>query len=375
MEGLEILTEVIYGRVDPHIYAFETNTVPSYLKVGDTYRHVEVRLNEWRQWNNQRYKDLKNSHDESAKAGNNAYFRDYSVHKFLTAKGFGQIDHTKFPEDSMEFFQNAHWSDVEDAITDIKKSFELEDGRYSFYSKEQLAHEPKEEQHYERTETWEPRANQQKVIDNFIKAVKVNHRKNLLMYAVMRFGKSFTALCCAEAVKAKLVVVVCGKTDVKDEWQQNVEKPLKFKDYTFVTADDMRKMPNYLSGILVSGGRAVVFLSLQDLLGNDIKTKHKDLFKLNDEGKLEMLIVDETHFAARSSQTGKVLRNNSDFDGDKDESIENLKVSTKYFKPSIATLHLSGTPYRILLDGEFDEKDIIATVQYSDIIADKKAWD
>lgn len=375
MEGLEILKDVIYGRVDPHIYAFETNTVPSYLKVGDTYRPVEVRLNEWRQWNNQRYKDLKNSNDESAKVGDNAYFRDYSVHKFLTEKGFEQIDHSKFPEDSMEFFQNAHWSDVEDAIADIKKSFEDEDGRYSFYSKEQLRHESKEDEHYARTEQWEPRANQQKVIDNFIKAVKVDHRKNLLMYAVMRFGKSFTALCCADAVKAKLVVVVCGKTDVKDEWQQNVEKPLKFKDYTFVTAEDMRKAPGYLSSILSSGGRAVVFLSLQDLLGEDIKEKHEDLFKLNDEGKLDLLIVDETHYAARSSQTGKVLKDEGDYDGDKEESIDNLKEHTKHFKPSIATLHLSGTPYRILLGGEFDEKDIIATVQYSDIVADKNKWD
>lgn len=375
MEGLEILKDIIYGRVDPHIYAFETNTVPSYLKVGDTYRPVEVRLNEWRQWNNQRYKDLKNYNDESAKVGDNVYFRDYSVHRFLTEKGFEQIDHSKFPDDSMEFFQNAHWSDVEDAIADIKKSFEDEDGRYSFYSKEQLRHESKEEEHYERTESWEPRANQQKVINNFIKAVKIDHRKNLLMYAVMRFGKSFTALCCAEAVKAKLVVVVCGKTDVKDEWQQNVEKPLKFKDYTFVTADNMRKAPGCLSNILSSGGRAVVFLSLQDLLGDDIKAKHEDLFKLNDEGKLDILIVDETHYAARSSQTGKVLQDAGDYDGDKEESIDNLKESTKYFKPSIATLHLSGTPYRILLGGEFDEKDIIATVQYSDIIAEKNAWD
>ena len=42
------LDSLIRGRVDPYIYAFETNTVPNFLKVGDTYRPVEVRLNEWR---------------------------------------------------------------------------------------------------------------------------------------------------------------------------------------------------------------------------------------------------------------------------------------------------------------------------------------
>ena len=41
-----ILDGIIIGRVDPHIYAFTTNTVPNYLKVGDTYRPVSERLQE-----------------------------------------------------------------------------------------------------------------------------------------------------------------------------------------------------------------------------------------------------------------------------------------------------------------------------------------
>lgn len=30
------LNSLIRGRVDPYIYAFETKTVPNFLKVGDT---------------------------------------------------------------------------------------------------------------------------------------------------------------------------------------------------------------------------------------------------------------------------------------------------------------------------------------------------
>lgn len=44
---VEILNEIIVGRVDPQIYAFTTETVPNYLKVGDTYRPLKVRLSEW----------------------------------------------------------------------------------------------------------------------------------------------------------------------------------------------------------------------------------------------------------------------------------------------------------------------------------------
>ena len=46
----DILDNLIVGRIEPHIYAFTTNTVPNYLKVGDTYRPVNVRLDEWRDY-------------------------------------------------------------------------------------------------------------------------------------------------------------------------------------------------------------------------------------------------------------------------------------------------------------------------------------
>ena len=50
IEAIVILDRIIIGRVEPHIYAFTTNTVPNYLKVGDTYRPVSKRLNEWREF-------------------------------------------------------------------------------------------------------------------------------------------------------------------------------------------------------------------------------------------------------------------------------------------------------------------------------------
>ena len=73
-----LLDGLIVGRIDPHIYAFTTNTVPNYLKVGDTYRPVNVRLNEWRE-------HFPNLHHESnwewiAKTEDGKYFRDFAVH-------------------------------------------------------------------------------------------------------------------------------------------------------------------------------------------------------------------------------------------------------------------------------------------------------
>lgn len=48
MSDFSLLNDIIIGRVEPHIYAFTTGTIPNYLKVGDTHRPVSVRLNEWK---------------------------------------------------------------------------------------------------------------------------------------------------------------------------------------------------------------------------------------------------------------------------------------------------------------------------------------
>ena len=78
MTDTAILGELIVGRVEPRIYAFTTNTVPNYLKVGDTYRPVDARLDEWRE----HFPHLKREFDDSAKIGD-VFFRDYSVHVYL----------------------------------------------------------------------------------------------------------------------------------------------------------------------------------------------------------------------------------------------------------------------------------------------------
>ena len=89
----EIVDKIIVGRVEPHIYAFETNTVPNYLKIGDTYRPVEDRLKEWRQ----HYEDLVKLYEHVARV-DEKYFRDFEVHKFvMEEKKRNRITRETFP--------------------------------------------------------------------------------------------------------------------------------------------------------------------------------------------------------------------------------------------------------------------------------------
>lgn len=73
------LDGLIVGRVEPHIYAFSTETVPNYLKVGDTARGVRVRLDEWRKI----FPNLVQQYEHSAQIDDETIFRDFAVHTFL----------------------------------------------------------------------------------------------------------------------------------------------------------------------------------------------------------------------------------------------------------------------------------------------------
>ena len=369
----EIIDKIIIGRVEPHIYAFETNTVPNYLKIGDTYRPVEQRLDEWRRY----FKDLTKLYEHEARI-QELYFRDLSVHEFVEhRKGRKRLMPDTLPNlpyYSKEFFEHATTKDIDEAIEDITESAKKNDGRYQFYSMQDGR--IREDFHYTRDkEPLIPRPNQQDAIEKFKTAVK-NKRSHLLMYAVMRFGKSFTAMCCAQAMDAKLVLVVSAKADVKAEWQKTVEKFKNFEEYQFVTSEQLKRDNNLLTNAQKQHLKLVVCLTLQDLSSAEIKERHKELF----EKKIDLLIVDETHFGARAEHYGSVLAKASK---DKmlvqekkynEESVDDLIEQTRQLKSKIQ-LHLSGTPYRILMGSEFTDEDIISYCQFTDIMEACKKWD
>lgn len=368
------LDGIITGRVEPHIYAFSTETVPNYLKVGDTVRSVRVRLDEWRKI----FPNLIKQYEHSAQIDEETIFRDYSVHVFLEKeKGKERLLPDTFrnlPYYSNEFFKETTAADLNEAILDIHQSAIEKDGKYQFYSPDRLP----QTFTYKRTENFRPRANQQQVIDNFKTAIAAG-RTNLLLYAVMRFGKSFTAMCCAKEMDAKFVAVVSAKADVKEEWKKTVESHVDFAGYKFLDSNALNRKETIIAETLATGDRVALFLTLQDLQGEEIKEKHKEVF----EHQIDLLIIDETHFGARAASYGKVLQEQhikkseikkelKSVDGF--ETLDQVEDAVKTLDAKVR-IHLSGTPYRILMGDEFQKEDIIAFVQFTDIIDAQKQWD
>lgn len=370
---IEILDELIFGRVEPHIYAFTTETIPNYLKVGDTYRPVETRLNEWRK----HFPELQKKFQEVAKVDEETFFRDFAVHKYLE----NDIQKSRLlpnslepiPYYSNEFFKDATPHDLDDAIVDIKDSHKNNDTKYQFYKFED-SHIPIVHT-YNRTEKYEPRPNQKETIERFKEALKKD-RHNLLMYAVMRFGKSFTSMCCAVEMDAKIVLIVSAKADVREEWKKTVESHIKFDGYRFLDSNSLLSSETIMKDKIGANEKIALFLTLQDLQGDDIKTKHKEVF----ENQIDLLLIDETHFGARALEYGKVLKelkSKKELKSEtklNDESLDDLEETTKTINSKIR-IHLSGTPYRILMNSEFTTDDIIAFYQFTNIADDQQKWD
>lgn len=365
------LDGMIVGRVEPQIYAFTTETIPNYLKVGDTYRPVSVRLSEWERI----FPHLKYLYTHTAMLESGRLFRDYAVHQFLEeTKGFHRLMPTDIPEGvyySREFFKDAKAQDIDEAIGDIQQSEKDADGRYALYTSDHLpAHLT-----YKRDQSFAPRENQQAAIDRF-KAAVANGRTNLLMYAVMRFGKSFTAMCCATEIDAPFVVVVSAKADVRREWKRTVESHVRFDGYSFYDGDDLVRNNHIVSETLGEGGKVVLFLTLQDLQGKTVKEKHEEIFKCD----IDLLLIDETHFGARAEKYGEVLQqmklkaNEAKKELRDADTCDAVVEELKLLRAKVR-LHLSGTPYRILMGGEFKEEDIVAFCQYADIVEAKDKWD
>lgn len=375
IEAIDILDRIVIGRVEPHIYAFTTNTIPNYLKVGDTYRPVSKRLNEWREI----FPDLEKQYENKAVIDEETYFRDYAIHQYLENDLHKNRLTREDLEDgiyySREFFKEVETGDIDNAIEDIKENYRANLNKYEYYSSKNRLPQTF---HYQRGEHWTLRPNQQSAVDSFIKAVK-NGRRNLLMYAVMRFGKSFTSLCCALEISANIVLVVSAKADVKDEWKKTVEVAGNFSDYVFLEAYDLASSENAIKTNREENKKVVIFLTLQDLQGDALKDKHRELF----QEQIDLLIIDETHFGARAESFGKILENAGYEKSDKininkldDENIDvnEAEEELKQINARIR-LHLSGTPYRILMGSEFEKEDIISFVQFSDIVKEQEEWD
>ena len=414
------------GMSEPKIYAFSSKEVNDVLKgrsegdsikVGDTNRTVSRRLSEWRE----KFPDLVRIKSWDAVLNgcgegiDGKIFRDYTIHKLLThevndeyhkeGKKISHVEIEEFPDDfiekkrySNEFFRNCTKDDVDHAIEILKERCKENRSKFLYDLKDNSgkgddAILPSHDKHG----GFVDRKIQKDTIDGFVKALKAG-KKKMLMYAVMRFGKTYVACRCAQEMEKnkfenRFIVIVTAKPGVRNEWTGTVNPNEEFKGYDMYDATDKKgglsemlnkwaetkegaepTLESYFSYPENKDKHIMLFSSLHDLFGDtksknkltlkpDVKEKHKCF----DKFPVDLLIIDECHYGTQTGNFGAIIEEKENPKLKEFMKTLNLKNTVK--------LYLSGTPYDLLLDSKFSDDEIISTTGFMNIIDAKDEWD
>ena len=407
------------GMSEPKIYAFSSEEVNGILKnhsegdcikVGDTNRTVSKRLSEWRE----KFPDLVRLKswdaviDGVGEGVDGKIFRDYTIHKLLKTdvndeyhkegKKITHVELDEFPKDfidskrcSKEFFRNCTIDDVQHAIDILKERCRDNRSQFLYNLKDNSdkgddAILPTHDHHG----GFVDRNIQKDTIDKFVKRLKEG-KKKMLMYAVMRFGKTYVSCRCAQKMpNNRFTVIVTAKPGVRNEWTGTVNPNNEFTGYDMYDATDRKgglsemlnkwaegkegaepTLESYFSYPENSNKHIMLFSSLHDLFGDTktmkIKKEVKDKHKCFEGFPVDLLIIDECHYGTQTGNFGAVIN---------ERENPQLKEFTKTLNlTNTVKLYLSGTPYELLLDDKFNDDEVISTIGFMDIIDAKNEWD
>ena len=278
-------------------------------------------------------------HEELAIKDNGEYFKDNGkggVHEVLEKNGIKRV--------RGEWFE-CTVDDVKNAILKIKKGKDLDKNIiYDFPM----------------------RPEQKKAVELTSKYFKKNISKNTkpphyLWNAKMRFGKTFTTYQLAKSMKWKKIMVLTYKPAVEQEWRNQLNTHIDFKDWQFFGRGDDPEKINFDKPL-------VWFASFQDILGKDKKGKIKKKFESAYQFNWDCIVLDEYHFGAWNENSKEL------YDSDYSEAQPNVEFKEERFPlNSNSFLYLTGTPFRAIQEGEFLE-DQIFNWTYMDEQSEKKNW-
>lgn len=309
--------------------------------------------------------------DEPAIRHDGTVFDDHAVHKVLDQAGVQR--NSEVVEATLE--------EIRAAIASVKKG---------------KAYDPN------RTESFELRPEQEEAVKLTAEYLErhANDRQppRFLWNAKMRFGKTFTTYKLAEELEWKRVLVLTYKPAVKNSWRDDLLSHVDFGDWIFADRDNPCN-PDTVQPI-------VWFASFQDILGTGaeggVKSHNENLHLID----WDCIVLDEYHFGswqgaakelcspaspvipteqAEAKKAEETAQHNDDVLSlagagtpriyaatpeagiTSDLDAGQLRLSSKSY------LYLSGTPFRALTEGEFNE-DAIYNWTYPQEQEAKKTW-
>lgn len=209
-------------------------------------------------------------------------------------------------------------------------------------------------------EIFTPRKEQRACIDKIAEYFVDNPKDGrFLLNCKMRFGKSFTTYKYCEEAYINKILILTFVPAVEESWADDL-KHIK-KGYKYLT-DEYLKSNVGMFGLDSINEPFVLFLSLQNYLGKD-KNSYDTKAKIKQLQDIywDIVILDEYHFGAWNQRTQGTFKTNEEFSEDldstyekelrktKEDVIEHFGIRTKN------TICLSGTPFKALAKGEFND--------------------
>ena len=349
---------------EPRIYAYslpEVGKLAGWLKVGYTDRQTaDERIRQ------QLKTPMLGYHievNEPAVCGGR-FFRDSAVHKILEDRGFKRARFEDVDaEEGGKKGKKSEWFKC--GVDDVKAAIKSLQGLQPQEERKNLAN-------------FQMRPEQFAAVMQTADYFRRNRRQKdgqppfYLWNAKMRFGKTFTTYQLAKEMKWTKILVLTFKPAVEDSWQKDLESHVDFHEWQFVSNSE-----GTLNWRQADKRRPIVwFGSFQDFLGLDkttgeYKVRNQEAFDV----EWDCVVVDEYHFGAWRSENRQFTGSIED-----DESVRELggadaaefKVEKSPLKAR-SYLMLSGTPFRAIQNGEFDETQIFNWT-YSDEQNAKYEW-
>ncbi|WP_201537572.1 DEAD/DEAH box helicase [Psychrobacter immobilis] len=189
--------------------------------------------------------------------------------------------------------------------------------------------------------------------------IKSYPKGEFLWNAKPRFGKTLTTYDLARQIDATKVLIVTNRPSIANSWFDDFEKFIAWQsDFAFVsTSDSLSERPvltreQFLSQTASGKKNMIAFISLQDLKGAISFGGNYNKLGWVKDMTWDMLVIDEAH-----------------------EGVDTLKTDLAFDNiDRDFTLHLSGTPFKAVAAGIFNE-DEIYNWSYADEQNAKATWD
>ena len=256
-EGKDLQDEVLKTNA-PIIYAFITTDVPDAIKIGYTDQGAYKRLTQWAaKYHNVTLVGYWTSREFNQQA-KYVFFKDFPVHKRVIDKGHYNLTKEDFDKlrkqpnltelhVSREFFRkiNDKTHDdkdtlsreiIEEIIRQMKAEIKAGNADFTLYELLEDGTVSHVDKIMENINTFDPTPLQQQCIDKAKLAIEEG-KTDLLMAAVMRFGKTFTTYQIIKQTGLKYVLVTSAKADTRTAWRNDISHKDFINDFCFIEFD------------------------------------------------------------------------------------------------------------------------------------------